>query len=299
MFKYLKGELNCLGIIAFVILAASISCNVSSTHREQELVDVILVTKNLQAGQERISLLVNADLIKDEAPIGKFTIRHTTESNVMKTQTAHYHRWPYGFRGAYSADMDFIQPGLWDLELLLQIKGEQHIGRLKLDIAEKLPVPARGEMPPQSVTPTLYDVEELAFLTTDFSPDPDLYKMSLVDALQDSKPDVIVFSSPAFCTSPTCGPQVDTLSDLKELYMGEANFIHVEIYDNPSEIQGDVDRLRVVDTAEEWGFTQLPGWVNESWTFVIDGDGEIERRFEGFVTLEELESALGSVLKVS
>ena len=55
----------------------------------------------------------------------------------------------------------------------------------------------------------------------------------------------------------------------------------------------------MVDTAEEWGFTQLPGWVNESWTFVIDSDGEIERRFEGFVTLEELESALGSVLKVS
>ena len=55
----------------------------------------------------------------------------------------------------------------------------------------------------------------------------------------------------------------------------------------------------MVDTAEEWGFTELPGWVNESWTFVIDSDGEIEGRFEGFVTLEELDSALGSVLKVS
>ena len=297
MRTYLKSKLNCLAIISFVILAASMSCNAPSTHRELGLVDVILVTKNLQAGQERISLLVNADLIKDEAPIGKFTIRHTTESNVMKTQTAQYHRWPYGFRGAYSANMDFVQPGLWELELLLQIKGEEHKGRLKLDIAEKLPVPSRGEMPPQSVTPTLYDVEELAFLTTDFSPDPDLYKMSLIDALQDSKPDVIVFSSPAFCTSPTCGPQVDTLSDLKELYVNEANFIHVEIYDNPSEIEGNMDRLRVVDTVEEWGFTQLAGWVNESWTFVINSDGEVDRCFEGFVTLEELESALGFALK--
>ena len=299
MGTYLKNKLNCLAIISFVILAASMSCNVPSTHRELGLVDVILVTKNLQAGQERISLLVNADLTKDQAPIGKFTIRHTTESSVMETQTAEYHSWPYGSRGAYSADMDFILPGLWELELLLQVKGDEHIGRLKLDIAEKLPVPSRGDVPPQSMTPTLYDVKELAFLTTDFSPDPDLYKISLVDALQDSKPDVIVFSSPAFCTSPTCGPQVDTLSALKELYFNKANFIHVEIYDNPSEIEGDVDRLRVVDTVEEWGFTQLADWVNESWTFVINSDGEVDRCFEGFVTLEELESALGFVLNVS
>ena len=70
MRTYLKSKLNCLEIISFVILAASMSCNAPSTHRELGLVDVILVTKNLQAGQERISLLVNADLIKDEAPIG-------------------------------------------------------------------------------------------------------------------------------------------------------------------------------------------------------------------------------------
>ena len=55
----------------------------------------------------------------------------------------------------------------------------------------------------------------------------------------------------------------------------------------------------MVDTVEEWGFTQLADWVNESWTFVINSDGEGDRCFEGFVTLEELESALGFVLKVS
>jgi hypothetical protein len=54
--------------------------------------------------------------------------------------------------------------------------------------------------------------------------------------------EVVVFASPAFCMSPTSRPQVDTIVDLKNAHAGAADFIHVEIYDNPHEILGDLTK---------------------------------------------------------
>ena len=69
------------------------------------------------------------------------------------------------------------------------------------------------------------------------------------------------------------------------------SFIHVEMFDNPDEIQGDLSRARTVSAAAEWG---LP---SEPWTFVVDADGLIAAKFEGFATLDELEEALADVLR--
>jgi hypothetical protein len=133
-------------------------------------------------------------------------------------------------------------------------------------------------------------------LTTDSTPDPDLHLLTIEQAIEDPKPDVIVFATPAFCTSATCGPQVDTVSELKDAHRGEANFIHVEIYDNPDQIQGDLSKARLAPAVSEWGFDKVPHWFNESWTFVLDSEGRIEQKFEGFVTLAELEETLQRVL---
>ncbi|MFQ5874561.1 MAG: TlpA family protein disulfide reductase, partial [Dehalococcoidia bacterium] len=105
-------------------------------------------------------------------------------------------------------------------------------------------------------------------------------------------PLLVVFSSPAFCTSPNCGPQVDTVSEVKERHRNRTDFIHVEVYDNPHEVQGDLSNGRYSPVVEAWGLTQIEGYLNESWTFVLDGEGRITAKFEGFATAEELEEAL-------
>jgi hypothetical protein len=107
---------------------------------------------------------------------------------------------------------------------------------------------------------------------------------------------VVVFASPAFCTSPTCGPQVDAVAELKDQYLGKANFIHMEIYNNPAEIQGDLDKAEIFSVVDDWGLTEIEDYFNESWTFVLDVDGEIFDRFEGFATVAELEAALLQIL---
>ncbi len=120
--------------------------------------------------------------------------------------------------------------------------------------------------------------------------------MTIKEAVENNLPSVVVFASPAFCTSPTCGPQTDTVSELKEKHLGEANFIHVEIYDNPAEIQGDLDRAEIFSVVDDWGLTSIEDYFNESWTFILDADGRIDDRFEGFASLEELDTALMKVL---
>ena len=103
-------------------------------------------------------------------------------------------------------------------------------------------------------------------------------------------PSVVVMASPAFCTNAVCGPQVEVLRQLKDTYSGRANFIHVDIYDNPHEIQGDLDRAVISPTVLEWS---LP---STEWSFVIDPSGVISGRFESFATFDELEAALKKVL---
>jgi hypothetical protein len=98
-------------------------------------------------------------------------------------------------------------------------------------------------------------------------------------------------ASPAFCTNAVCGPQVDVLSELKDNYKGKAHFIHVDFFDNPAEIQGDLIRARVSPTVLEWN---LP---SAEWSFVVNADGTIHRRFEGFAPIDELEDALLEVLR--
>ena len=257
----------------------------------------ILATKDLRVGTQRVSFLLATSSALVKSPTASVTTRRLDGSGeVVQTKIADFHLWPYGIRGAYSTELTFDQPGRWRLEVSVQDGEFAGSGRLEVSVAEKSLVPDVGSVPPLSRTKTLSNTGDVQLLTTDFTPDPDLYQVSIADAANTDKPAVIVFATPAFCTSPTCGPQVDTVSELKDAHRGEASFIHVEIYDNPEEIQGDLSRARLTRAVEEWKLDRLPDWFNESWTFVLNSEGRIHQRFEGFVTLEELEESLQQVL---
>ena len=144
---------------------------------------------------------------------------------------------------------------------------------IDLEVAEESPIPGIGERPPRSQTKTLAEVEGIEKLTTDYDADEELYRITVAEAIESPRPAVVVFASPAFCTSPTCGPQVDTVKELKADYRGRADFVHVEIYDRPEEIQGDLDQADFAAAVEEWGFTSVPHWFNESWVFIINDRG--------------------------
>ena len=160
-----------------------------------------------------------------------------------------------------------------------------------LTVAERSATPAIGAPAPASITPKASDVDDLATITSSVTPDPDLYELSVHEGISAGIPLVVVFSTPAFCVSATCGPQVEVVSEVKERYQGRANFIHVEVFKDPHLIQGGRPTGGLAPAVEEWG---LP---TEPWTFVIDDQGMVQAKFEQFTPASEIEAALEVLLR--
>ena len=256
-----------------------------------------LATKVLETGTQRVAFLLTTAKGLVNAPQAQIAVSHQDGGAAPAPVIANYHEWPYGVRGSYSAPVNFPQPGDYTLTVTpigngASSDGVSGFAEIPVSVQSADPVPSVGEMPPASATKTANDGQPLSELTTAYEPDAALYRHSIADAIVSGRPSVIVFATPAFCTSPTCGPQVDTVAELRAARPDAANYIHIELYDNPQEIQGDLARARLVPAAAEWGFTQLPEWTNESWVFVLDAGGVIRHRFEGFATLAELQAAL-------
>ena len=260
-------------------------------------INPILATTILNPGEQRVSFLLVGKKAIIKAPEAAVTATYQGQGEAPAQEaTAIYHDWPFGIRGAYSARMTFDRPGPWQLKVSVddgEVSGETVID---LKVVEESPVPAIGQRPPLSQTKTLADVAGVEQLTTDYNADEDLYQLTVAQAVESPRPAVVVFASPAFCTSATCGPQVDTVKELKAAFADRADFVHVEIYDQPEEIQGDLSKARFAPAVDEWGFSSVPHWFNESWVYILDEEGLADHRFEGFVTLTELETALKETL---
>lgn len=257
-----------------------------------------LATKVLEVGEQRVAFLLTTQKALVNAPQVEISVSRQDESSGLAQVVADYNEWPYGVRGSYVADIEFPAPGEY-LLTATPIGGDVFGDALiPVSVSEDASVPSVGDTPPATQTKTISDGGlTLTEVTTAYQPDAELYQVSVADAVASGRPSVIVFATPAFCTSPTCGPQVDTVSELRTANPDAANYIHVELYDNPAEIQGDLSVARLVPAADEWGFTEIPHWTNESWVFVLDGDGVIQHRFEGFATFNELQIALSEVVK--
>ena len=258
----------------------------------------ILATTVLEVGKQRLAFLLTTSKGLIKAPTALVTPVYLGGGGDTPGDTIEmaFNLWPYGVRGSYSAYVEFDRAGRWRLDIQVDNPIGVDQAQIEVDVMEKSPVPALGSLALPSLTKTLNGQVSIEELTTDYSPDPDLYRLSIKEAVENPLPSVVVFSSPAFCTSPTCGPQADAVSELKDRRPGQANYIHVEIYDNPAEIQGDLDRAEIFSVVDDWGLTSIEDYFNESWTFILDANGVIRDRFEGFATVAELETALLKVL---
>jgi len=146
--------------------------------------------------------------------------------------------------------------------------------------------PAVGANAPRSSTPTLASTHgRLGPLTTSMHPDRALYENSVAQELAAHRPFVVVFATPKFCTSRTCGPVVDVVSHVrKQFARSGVGFIHVEVYDHNDPSRGYNRWMR------RWNLQSEP------WVFLVGRDGRIKAKFEGSVSADELKSAVESQL---
>lgn len=201
-----------------------------------------------------------------------------------------------GERGIYVVDVDFPNAGDW-AAAVSATGGGITAGTVETRFQvhqEGSAIPIGGRAP-AAKTPTLADVGgDVKQLSTDPSPDPAFYATSVDTALASHEPFVLVFATPAFCTSAQCGP---TLDGVKAVATGEpgVTFINVEPYRlafADGQLQPVLDasgQLQVVDSVKAWGI------VSEPWVFVVDRDGIVRGSFEGVLSPDELKTAIDAV----
>ena len=283
-----------LCIIAFAALACTtpVPEQAPTPPPAPETLRLALASSDLAVGNNRVVFgVIDSDMgpVSDaDVVVSTFYLPATGgQEGPAETVNAVFRAWPVTPRGVFTAELSFDRPGEWGIgAVVADADGAERKASARVRVKESSATPATGTAAPRSVSKTLADVDGFEQLTTDFEPDPDLYGMTIAEALDSRKPLLVVFSTPAYCQTATCGPQLGVIKELKAEYADRMNFIHIEVYDNPHEIEGDLSRAIISPTVEEWG---LP---SEPWTFIIDGDGIIREKFEAFATREELEAAL-------
>ena len=191
-------------------------------------------------------------------------------------------------------DIPMNANGEWSLVALIKKGGNLTATRVPTAVVGHPAAGAKGaksSRPPPSVgqpalrihTPTAASVGgELAKITTRIPPDT-MNRDDLYNVLG-RKPVVLLFATPQFCQSRTCGPVVDEAEQVQQETGGKAAFIHVEIYNQNDPNKGVRPQVSAY---------RLP---SEPWLFVIDRHGVIRTRIEGAFGISELKDAVDAAI---
>ena len=252
-------------------------------------VAVVPGTENHEPGDVRVSfLVVDAEGAVVALPTARVWVANSLDSPPFLEDEAKLER--IGLPGGDEADATHIfvatlalpKPGkYW---LLAEPEGGaekvQALGNVVV-VAEDDP-PDVGDAAIASATPTISSTGgDFSSLTTRTPPDESLLRYSIADSLSAKVPFVVTFATPKFCSSRTCGPVVDVVEEVSRRVDGEnVRFIHVEVFEDNDPAKGFNRWLK------EWN---LP---TEPWTFLVGSDGKIAERFEGTVSVDELEQAV-------
>jgi hypothetical protein len=256
-------------------------------------VAVIPGTENHEPGDVRVSfLVVDAEGAVVALPTARVWVANALDAAPFLETQAKLER--IGVPGGDEADATHIYvanlrlPRAGKYWMLAEPEGGakqvQALGNVVVSKQDAPPDVGNPAVPSQ--TPTLSSTGgDIAALTTRSPPDESLLEHSVADSLKAKVPFVVTFATPKYCSSRTCGPVVDVVEEVSHRFADEEiRFIHVEVFEGNDPAKG-YNRWM-----QEW---KLP---TEPWTFLVGADGRIVERFEGTVSVNELELAVGDML---
>lgn len=280
--------------VSFVIVALLLTgCGAATEPTTEAPAPIIpvLAASELTTGVNRLPfglLQAGAPLNDPNMSLQVRLFRLDASRDTPQTETTAIYRGEGLPVGLYVAYAEFDQPGAWEAELSVpSAQGEAQVSRMRLDVLPQPRAPGVGTQAVPSQNDTAADVPELNQLTSDPRPDPDLYQLSVAEALTAGKPFLVSFATPGYCQTAVCAPNLAVIKQLKEQYQEQVNFLHVEVYPYP--FGESFQQMRRVPAMQEWNL------LTEPWTFLVDAEGTIVARYEGGITLSELEPALASL----
>lgn len=185
----------------------------------------------------------------------------------------------------FAALVDFDRAGFWGISLDVKAGGQEYRGlRVVFAVQDRTLEPQVGEQAPATKQLTLTDVKSIDEIDTSTTPNPELHRLTVAQAITSGKPSVVAFVTPAFCQTRFCGPTLDQVvvpawSEFKD----RINVLHIEPYDVAKAKGGS---LEITAAVQEWKL------LAEPIVFVIDAGGVITAKFEGIMDYPELRDAI-------
>jgi hypothetical protein len=200
-----------------------------------------------------------------------------------------------GQKGVYIGHANFTVAGAWTANFTSEAPGSPAATMsFSLDVKDKVSVIAPGDAAPSVKTPTLADAGgDLAKISSDPTPEKRFYETSEADALAAHKPFVLIFATPKFCQTATCGPTLDKLKPVAKAHP-EMTFINVE----PYKLEFTNGSLQPVLTNNQ--LTPVEATLafklqTEPYVFVVGADGKVTASFELVFSPDEIDSAIRAV----
>jgi hypothetical protein len=193
---------------------------------------------------------------------------------------------PDAAQSVYVTELPFEKPGRYEIlgmarlddRLVAATSALPQITVVRDDL-----VPAPGEPAPRIHTPTEADAGgDVESIDTRVPPSTQ-HEVDFADVVGE-RPIVLSFATPRLCQSRVCGPVVDIAEQLKAEYGDEAEFIHMEVFEDNEIQKGYRPQVRAY------------GLPSEPWVFTIDSEGRVAARIEGAFGPGELEAAIKKAL---
>jgi hypothetical protein len=193
---------------------------------------------------------------------------------------------PDAAKTLYVTDLPLPKPGKYEVLGMARVDGRlvsAASARPVITVKAEDFVPRVGERPPIIHTPTEADVGgDLEQIDTRVPPSTQ-HESDFADVIG-NEPVVLTFATPRLCQSRVCGPVVDVVEQVKADYEDQAEFIHMEVYNENEIRKGYRPQLKAF---------RLP---TEPWVFTFGEDGRVAARLEGAFSADELEAAVNKAV---
>lgn len=184
-----------------------------------------------------------------------------------------------GARGVYVARVSFDTAGDWGVEArVTRPDGTARHLRTRFQVAAEPKTPKVGAPALPTRQALMAGAADPRTICTAVPP-CSYHDLTVADALARERPILLLFATPGYCSSATCGPDLQTVQSLEPEFGGKLTFVHIEIYQDPN-------TRTPLPAVVEWN---LP---SEPWVFLIDRDGKIADKLEGGLTVDELKEGL-------
>jgi hypothetical protein len=291
---------------ALLIATVVAGCADSSSEAPPTGIQAVVISSDLAVGQNRfvLGLLTQDNQVITDAHVHFDFFRQGDDSipvngieavfKSTKVEFTHVHEsgeqhLHEEVTGVYVANVTFAQPETLYVRVTGTLAEGEPLTARTADFAvqPQSQTPAVGSPVPRSSNPTTADVSDITLIDSSDPPRPEMHALSIAQAIDTGKPVVIAFATPAFCQSRICGPTMEVMDELYSKYGDAVAFVHVEPYDLAMLRQQG--QFQLSPAAVEW---RLP---TEPWVFVVDRQGRLAAKFEGIVTVEDVEMALAGL----